>query len=91
MKTLRKLRLWFYWRIMGYIPAGHLVEFSPHPEDEQSWPRDPRRDPEIGGIGLSLGEWRMFKSPGFNDIGTIVLIDGHRYNLYTWDLKVLDD
>ena len=91
MKILRRIRLWFYKRIKGYIPTGHLVEFSPPLAGQLEWPRDPRRDPEIDGIGLSLGEWRVFKSPGFTDVGTVVLINGTRYNLYTWDLVVLDD
>lgn len=91
MKILRKIRLWFYKRIKGYIPAGHLVEFSPPAGSQAEWPCDPRRDPEINGIGLSLGEWWVFKSPGFTDVGTVVLVNGTRYNLYTWDLVVLDD
>ena len=91
MKILRNIKIWFYRKIKGYIPVGHLVLFSPPSTDDQGWPRDPRHDPEIGGIGLSLGAWRVFKSPGFTDIGTTVLIDGHRYSLYTWDLQVLDD
>ena len=91
MKILRRIRLWFYKRIKGYIPTGHLVEFSPPIAHLKAWPHDPRRDPEINGVGLTLGEWRALKSPGFTDVGTVVMIDGTRYNLYTWDLVVLDD
>lgn len=91
MKLLRSIKLWFYRRIRGYIPAGHLVEFSPPIAHLAAWPRDPRRDPEINGVGLTLGEWRALKSPGFLVNGTTVLIDGTRYNLYTCDLVVLDD
>ena len=91
MKILRSIKLWFYRRIGGYIPAGHLVEFRPQIDPLMEWPRDPHRDPEISRVGLSLGEWRSFKSPGFWDNGTTVLIDGTRYNLYTWDLVVLDE
>lgn len=91
MKLLRSIKLWFYRQIRGYIPAGHLVEFLPPAGSQLEWPRDPRRDPEINGVGLSLGEWRAFESPGFWSSGTAVLIDGTRYNLYTCDLVVLDD
>jgi hypothetical protein len=91
MKLLCSIKLWFYSRIRGYIPAGHLVEFSPPLAAQTEWPRDPRRDPEINGVGMSLGEWQAFKSPGFWENGTKVLINGTRYNLYTCDLVVLDD
>lgn len=91
MKILRSIKLWFYKRVMGYVPAGHIVLFDPPDDPHGLQIRDPRRDPAIKGLGLSLGEWRGFKSPGFWDNGTTVLIDGTRYNLYTWDLAVLDD
>ena len=91
MKTLRSIKLWFYGRIKGYIPAGHLVEFRPQIDPLMEWPADTRHAPEANSAGLSLGEWRGFKSPGFWDSGTAVLINGTRYNLYTWDLAVLDD
>jgi hypothetical protein len=91
MNFFGRIKLWYYRRVWGYIPAGHLVEFSPPLASLMEWPRDPRRDPEINGVGLSLGEWRAFKSPGFMDVGTTVLIDNRRYNLYTWDLVVLDE
>ena len=91
MKLLCSIKLWFYKKIMGYIPAGHLVLFDPPDDSHRLQIRDPRRDPEIKGLGLSLGEWRAFKSPGFCANGTTVLIDGIRYDLYTWDLVALDD
>lgn len=91
MKKLRSIKLWFYKRVMGYVPEGYIVMFDPPDDLNGVLIRDPRRDPEIKGLGLSLGEWRAFKSPGFCANGTTVLIDGIRYNLYTWDLKVLND
>ena len=91
MKTLRSIKLWFYKRVMGYVPAGYIVMFDPPDDTNGLLIRDPRRDPEIKGFGLSMGEWRAFKSPGFCANGTTVLIDGIRYDLYTWDLKVLND
>ena len=91
MKTLRSIKLSFYKKIMGYIPAGHIVLFDPPDDTNGLQFRDPRRDPEIKGLGLSLGEWRVYRSPGFMDSGTTVLINNRRYNLYTWDLAVLDD
>jgi hypothetical protein len=91
MKILRSIKFWFYRKIKGYIPAGHLVLFDPPDSHLKAWPLDPRRDPEINGVGISLGAWRAFKSPGFWDVGTTVLIDGRHYNLYTWDLVVIDD
>lgn len=91
MKILRNIELWLYKRIKGYIPAGHLVEFRPQIDPLMEWPADPRHAPEVNSVGLSLGEWRGFKSPGFWDNGTTILVDGARYNLYTWDLVVLDD
>lgn len=91
MKIFRKIKLWFYSQVMGYIPVGHIVLFDPpdDPHGLQIW--DPRRDPALKGIGLSLGKWQAYKSPGFMVNGTTVLINSRRYNLYTCDLEVIDD
>lgn len=91
MNLFRSIKLWFYSRVMGYVPAGHIVLFDPPDDPHGLQIRDPRRDPEIKGIGLSLGKWQAYKSPGFMVNGTTVLINSRRYNLYTCDLKVLND
>lgn len=91
MKAFRRLQIWFYRTFRGHIPAGHLVLFNPPLGRSGVWPLDPRQDPSIGNIGISLGGWRLYRSPGFMEDGTIVLIDGKQYNLYTWDLEVLDE
>ena len=45
MKLLCSIKLWFYKKIMGYIPAGHLVLFDPPDDSNGLQIRDPRRDP----------------------------------------------
>jgi len=90
MKLIPRLKLWFCRKILGYIPAGHIVLFDPPDDPSGIQIRDPRRDPEIGRIGLTLGRRSYLRSPGFTVCGTIVLIEGIQYNLYTWDLRLLD-
>lgn len=85
------MKLWFCRHVLGYIPAGHLVLFSPLEDALGLQVRDPHHDPEIGVLGLSLGRWDRFTLSGFTATGTRVLIDSRHYDLYTCDLSVLNN
>lgn len=88
MKLIRKVRLWFYLRIKGHLPPGTLVRFMPK-EVAWIWRVNYSLDP--GAVGIVLGGWRYYRSPGYTDFGTRVMFSEQIRDVYHWDLEVIDE
>ena len=42
-------------------------------------------------VGIVIGGWKYFRSPGRSDYGSIVLVEEERRYMHNKDLEVLDE
>ena len=90
MRLLRRIYLRLYILFKHHYPVGTLVRY--HPTRSLSlgidWlvPGLKAHD-----IGVVVGAWDKFRSPGFLAKGNLVLFDGKTYDMEEWELEVIDE
>ena len=90
MKTkLRCLYLWAYELVRGHLPPGTLVKFSPNLRQHGILREDPSA-PSFDSLGVVLGGWSYYKHPGYQQWGSVVMIDQKIYDLKNFDLEVMN-
>ena len=92
MNFLRRVYRWLYVRVKGHYPLGSLVKFKPGIGFDGIYWKSPG-DPRINSIGLVIDGWRKNvhpMPPGAFARGSVVLFDGARYEMFNWELEVID-
>ena len=94
MNLFRRLYLWAYETVKGHYPIGTLVQFQPRVgfDGKIYWRSSgvPRRS----SIGMVIDGWRKNvhpMPPGVINKGSVVLFDGARYEMFHWELEVIDE
>jgi hypothetical protein len=85
--------LWLYVRVKGRYPLGTLVRFRPGIGLDGIYWKSPG-DPRFHAVGLVIDGWRKNVHPlppGVFAEGSVVLFDGERYDMESWELEVSDD
>lgn len=90
MKKLRSVYLWLYELIKGHLPPGALVRFQPSPDRNGNCWMTPA-DPPLHSLGIVVGGWRAFKSPGYIHQGSVVMIGSQTYNVDNFEIVRLDE
>lgn len=91
MRWWRRLRMWFYIRIMGHLPVGTLVRFKPKGIARDVLLNRFKNIPDFGAVGYVVGGWKYYRSPGYTDFGTRVMFSDVIRDVYCWDLEVIDE
>lgn len=91
MKILRRVHRWFYLRLKGHLPVGTLVRLSPKGPGRAAVLAKLGQRPSFDVVGISIGGWRYYRSPGYTDFGTLVMFGTVTYDAYEWDLEVIDE
>lgn len=91
MKLIRRISLWCYLRFKGHLPPGTLVRFNPRGPGRVAVLARRNQYPGDGAVGISIGGWRYYRSPGYIDFGTRVLFGTTTWDAYEWDLKVINE
>ena len=87
---LRSIYLWFYEMFKGHLPPGTLIRFQPSPDRNGNY-WITATDPPLNSLGIVVGGWRGFKTPGYTQQGSVVMISSQKYDVDNWELAVLDD
>jgi hypothetical protein len=94
MRFLRRLYLRLYVLFKGHYPTGTLVQFKPRIgfDGKIYWRSSgvPRRN----SIGVVIDGWRKNVHPmptGVTNKGSVVLFDDVRYEMFHWELEVIDE
>jgi hypothetical protein len=93
MNFLRRVYRWLYVRVKGHYPLGSLVKFKPGIGFDGIYWKSPG-DPRFHAIGLVIDGWRKNVHPlppGVINKGSVVLFDGARYEMFHWELEVIDE
>ncbi len=86
-----QLYLQIYTLLKGHLPPGTLVKFYPNlMRHGVIRERDPR-DPDIDSFGVVLGGWSYYKHPGYQQSGSVVMINQVVYDLKNYDLEVISE
>ena len=96
MKIFHKIYYWLYRFIKGHLPIGTLVSFRPVPNEDYNFWYRPHKfrilvdSPERGTIGIVIGGWRSFISPGIDVMGSTAMFNGVSYDIYDRHLEIID-
>lgn len=88
-RRLRSIYLWVYGMIKGHFPPGTLIRFQPSPDRNGNYWITPT-DPPLHSLGIVVGGWRGFKTPGYTQQGSIVMIGSQRYDVDDYEITVVD-
>ena len=93
MRILRWVYMQLHVFIKGHLPLGTLVRFKPGIGLDGIYWKSPG-DPMINSIGLVIDGWRKNvhpMPPGALVSGSVVLFDDVRYEMFHWELEVIDE
>ena len=94
MRFLRRLYLWAYETVQGHYPAGTLVQFQPRIGFDGRVYWRSSGVPERNSIGMVIDGWSKNvhpMPPGLINKGSVVLFDGARYEMFHWEIEVIDE
>ena len=90
-RRFRNFYFWLYNIIKGHLPPGTLVRFSPRSLARDELLSKLGQNPGFDSVGIVIGGWRRFRSPGYTDSGTRVMFGESTCDVYHWDLEVIDE
>jgi len=82
--------MWIYRIRKGHLPPGTLVQFLPPSVWSQRRGAFVADSSKTKTVGVVIGGWKYFRSPGRADHGSIVLVAEKRRYMHNEDLEVLD-
>lgn len=89
-RRFRNFYFWLYNIIKGHLPPGTLVRFQPSPDRNGNYWMTPT-DPPLHSLGIVIGGWRAYKSPGYIQAGSVVMIGSQTYNVDDFEIERVDE
>ena len=87
---IRRLYLWLYHVIMGYLPHGTLIRYTPPGWFQSSVILRRRGGATPGSLGIVVGKWVSIDSPAYPRCGCKILLNGAVFDMYFWEFQVAD-
>ncbi len=94
MRLLSRIYLWLYDTVKGHYPVGTLVQFKPRVGFDGKVYWRSSGVPERDSIGMVIDGWRKNVHPmptGVTNKGSVVLFDDVRYEMFHWEIEVIDE
>jgi hypothetical protein len=94
MRILRWAYMQLHVFIKGHLPLGTLVQFQPRVGFDGKIYWRSSGVPERNSIGMVIDGWSKNvhpMPPGVINKGSVVLFDCARYEMFNWELEVIDE